>query len=162
MAILAESVISLDRDPLTGLADAQALGRLLREWSADAGQGEATSLHAMLIGLGRFDAVNLAYGEAAGDGALVEVARRILHLASDELVDGQWFAARAGGGQFALIAREQVSRERWHWLGEALCAAVAAPIAAIDGSGTVRLWPRVALMRVRRLARISSLTLRGR
>ncbi|ANY20439.1 Phytochrome-like protein cph2 [Tsuneonella dongtanensis] len=102
----------------------------------------------MLLGLGRFDAVNLAYGEAAGDGALVEVARRLLHFAADELADGEWIAARLGGGKFALVAHQQLNRERWQWLGEAVGEAIAAPIAAIDGSGTVRLWPRIAMMRV--------------
>lgn len=136
------------RDPLTGLADAAALYRRLEGWCADTGGSRSAPVHALLVGLGRFDAVNLAYGEAAGDGALIEVARRILHFAVDELGDGEWLAARVGGGKFALVSHEQVSRERWQWLGEAIAEAVAAPIAAVDGAGTVRLWPRVALMRV--------------
>lgn len=133
------------RDPLTGLADAAALVARLAEWRA---RDNDAPVHALLIGLGRFDAVNLAYGEATGDGALVEVARRVLHFAADELTGGDWLAARLGGGKFALVARGALSRERWQWLGEALAEAVAAPIAAIDGAGTVRLWPRVALVRV--------------
>jgi diguanylate cyclase len=133
------------RDSLTGLADAAALSARLGEWRA---AQQAAPVHALLIGLGRFDAVNLAYGEATGDGALVEVARRVLHFAADELAAGEWLAARLGGGKFALVARGTLSRERWQWLGEALAEAVAAPIAAIDGAGTVRLWPRVAMVRV--------------
>lgn len=148
MASILDPAISADRDPLTGLADAGALDRLLASWCADAGGSSSAPVHSLLVGLGRFDAVNLAYGEAAGDGALVEVARRILHFAADELGEGDWLAARIGGGKFALVAREQVSRERWQWLGEALAEAIASPIAAVDGLGTVRLWPRVALMRV--------------
>ncbi len=137
------------RDALTGLVDAKALGRSLERWRTEAVGGvTAAPVHALLIGLGRFDAVNLAYGEAAGDGALVEVARRILNFAADELAGGDWLAARLGGGKFALVARETISRERWHWLGEALGEAVAAPIVGLDGSGTVRLWPRIALLRV--------------
>lgn len=137
------------RDALTGLADDRAVRKCLDWWRAEAAQGHAAApVHALLIGLGRFDSVNLAYGEAVGDGALIEVARRILHFASDELADGDWLAARLGGGKFALVAREAMSRERWQWLGEALGEALAAPIAAIDGAGTVRLWPRVALLRV--------------
>jgi len=137
------------RDALTGLADAREVERCLDRWRADMpGDARAAPVHAMLIGFGRFDAVNLAYGEAAGDGALVEVARRILHLATDELAGGEWIAGRVGGGKFALAAREPLSRERWQWLGEALGEALSAPIAALDGAGTVRLWPRVALVRV--------------
>ena len=137
------------RDALTGLADAAALHARLERWrGAGRDKGEAAPVHALLVGLGRFDAVNLAYGEAAGDGALVEVARRLLHFGGDELGEGEWLAARLGGGKFALIARQPVSRERWQWLGEAIADALAAPIAAVDGAGTVRLWPRIALLRV--------------
>ncbi|MGN3973434.1 GGDEF domain-containing phosphodiesterase [Tsuneonella sp. SYSU-LHT278] len=137
------------RDALTGLADAEALHLRLATWRSDGVQGgQAAPVHALLVGLGRFDAVNLAYGEAAGDGALVELARRLNHFAADELADGDWLAARLGGGKFALVAQQPISRERWQWLGEAVAEALAAPIAAIDGSGTVRLWPRIALMRV--------------
>lgn len=136
------------RDPLTGLADSEAVHAALGRWRTEAADGTAAPVHTLLIGLGRFDAVNLAYGEAAGDGALVEVARRIIHFAADELTGGEWLAARLGGGKFALVAREAISRERWQWLGEALGEALAAPIAAIDGAGTVRLWPRIALLRV--------------
>ncbi len=137
------------RDPLTGLANAGALERTLATWRRASIDGERPApVHALLVGLGRFDAVNLAYGEATGDGALIEVARRLLHFAADELAEGDWLAARLGGGKFALIARQPISRERWQWLGEAVGDAIAAPIASIDGSGTVRLWPRVALMRV--------------
>ncbi len=136
------------RDALTGLADAAALERQLGAWRDETAGGEPAPVHAMLVGLGRFDAVNLAYGEAAGDGALIELARRLVHFAADELADGDWLAARLGGGKFALVARQPISRERWQWLGEAVGEAFAKPIAAIDGSGTVRLWPRIALLRI--------------
>lgn len=137
------------RDPLTGLADAASFHASLEHWrELSRVSGEAAPVHALLVGLGRFDAVNLAYGEAAGDGALVEVARRLLHFADDELGEGEWLAARLGGGKFALLARQPVSRERWQWLGEAVAEALASPIAAVDGAGTVRLWPRIALLRM--------------
>lgn len=142
-------LVDCRRDALTGLADAEAVRKCLDWWRAEAvGGATAAPVHALLIGLGRFDSVNLAYGEATGDGALIEVARRILHFAADEMAGGDWLAARLGGGKFALVAREAMSRERWQWLGEALGEALAAPIVALDGSGTVRLWPRIALLRV--------------
>jgi diguanylate cyclase len=149
MAGQPDLITSPGRDALTGLADAAALERQLALWrDAALAEESPAPVHALLVGLGRFDAVNLAYGEAAGDGALIELARRLLHFAQDELAGGEWLAARMGGGKFALVARQPVSRERWQWLGEAVAEAVAAPIAAVDGAGTVRLWPRIALMRV--------------
>lgn len=148
MATHPDSPAERPRDALTGLPDAGAVRAMLERWRADAGGDRAAPVHAMIVGLGRFDAVNLAYGEAAGDGALAEIARRILLFAGDELASADWLAARVGGGKFALVAREAMSRERWQWLGEALGDALAAPIVAHDGAGTVRLWPKVALQRV--------------
>jgi EAL domain-containing protein (putative c-di-GMP-specific phosphodiesterase class I)/GGDEF domain-containing protein len=135
------------RDRLTGLAGIDSALARIAEWAAAATPGGAAPVHAMLLGLRRFDTVNLAYGEAAGDSALVAVAARILHFASEEL-DGEWLAARVGGGSFLVAANEACSRERWQWLGETLAAEVARPITHPGGAGTLRLWPRVALMRV--------------
>lgn len=138
-----------DRDALTGLPGDGAARALLEHWrSAAAGDGVAVDgVHLMMLGLGRFDTVNRAYGEAAGDGALIEIARRIAHFAGDEFEEGDWLAARLGGGTFLLAAREACSRERWQWLAEALADAIAHPIDAGERSGRVRLWPRIALLR---------------
>jgi predicted signal transduction protein with EAL and GGDEF domain len=148
MTRLADPPAASSRDALTGLPDAAAARARLLAWSeSECARGGA--VHALLLALGRFDAINLAYGEAAGDGALVEVARRMIHFAEDEFASGEWFVARIGGGKFLLAAREACSRERWQWLAEALADAVAHPIGEIDDdAGIVRLWPRVALMRV--------------
>ncbi|MXO57170.1 EAL domain-containing protein [Altererythrobacter gangjinensis] len=136
------------RDDLTGLAGVATARARLSEWQSAAGaKGKTAPVHAMLIGLGRFDTVNLAYGEAAGDRALVAIAQRILHFAEDEFEESEWLAARLGGGKFLLAAHEACNRERWQWLGEALADAIAHPIADLDGAGTLRLWPRIALMR---------------
>lgn len=137
------------RDALTGLLDAgQAKGRLARwleDWPQDAG---GCPLHAMLIAVGRIETVNLAYGADTGDSALVEIAQRILHFATDEFETADWLAARVGGGTFLLAARDQCSRERWQWFAEALADAIAMPIVMPEeGGSTVRLWPRIALMR---------------
>ncbi len=136
------------RDVLTGLACTEAAQDRLNEWQQQANdEGRAAPVHIMVLALGRFDTVNLAYGEAAGDGALVTVAQRIGHFSDDEFEDGDWIAARIGGGKFLLAVREACSRERWQWLGEALADAVAHPIAGLEDAATLRLWPRVALMR---------------
>ncbi len=127
------------RDAVTGLPGREAARIRLGEWLA-----AETPAHALLIGLRRFDAVNLAYGIAAGDAALAEVAARLKHFAAKEL-DGPWLAARSGGGQFLLIASEEFSRERWQLLAGQLFEAITRPITA--GGGTVRLSPRGALLR---------------
>ena len=144
-----EEMDSDKRDALTGLVDAvQAKARIARwlgEWRGATG---GDPLHAMLIAVGRIDTVNLAYGATTGDSALVEIAQRITHFASDEFETAEWFAARVAGGTFLLIARDTCSRERWQWFAEALADAIAMPIVMPeDGGSTVRLWPRVALMR---------------
>jgi len=138
------------RDALTGLADQpsarETIARWQREWPSDT---ISCPIQAMLITLGRIDNVNVAFGELAGDGALVEVAQRIKHFAADELESSNaWVAARLNGGTFLLLARQECSRERWQWLAEALADAIALPIASPEGEGSLRLWPRIALMRV--------------
>lgn len=127
------------RDALTGLASRDGARLRLAEWL-----DEGAQVQAMLIGLRRFDAVNLAYGAAAGDAALAEVASRIKHFAASELETG-WLSARTGGGQFLLVSREPCSRERWQMVATQLVEALARPI-TVSG-GTVRPSPRAALLR---------------
>lgn len=126
-------------DALTGLVGRDAAAARLDEWL-----GSGARVHALLVGLKRFDAVNLAYGKAAGDAALVEVAQRMRHFAAEEL-DGLWLAARGSGGQFLLLATEPCSRERWQLAAGQLLDALARPIATTWG--TLRLSPRGALLR---------------
>ncbi|MXO66059.1 bifunctional diguanylate cyclase/phosphodiesterase [Altericroceibacterium endophyticum] len=134
------------RDQLTNLIGTeQALARM-GAWQADTGSAAGRALKAMLIGLRRFDAVNLAYGEAAGDGALAEVANRILQFAGEAL-EGKWLAARVSGGTFLLATTDECSCERWQWLGDELAEAITRPIPRPGRIASVRLWPRVALLR---------------
>ncbi len=136
---LAESAFPAPlRDGVTGLPGIDTARRRLAEWAEGAG------LHALLLGLRRFDAVNLAYGAAAGDVALAELGARISHFAGAEL-DGPWLAAHAGGGTFLLVASEACSRDRWQVFAEALADIVAKPIAGKNGA--MRLSPRIALLR---------------
>lgn len=139
------------RDGLTGLPGIDAVRARLAEWlvmppgsDEDEGSREGPSVHALLLGLRRFDAINLAFGAAAGDLALAEVGARLAHFAAGEL-DGQWLAARSGGGNFVLVAEERCSRERWQIVAEQLADAIARPIAA--PTGMLRLSPRIALVR---------------
>lgn len=126
-------------DALTGLVGREAARERLREWLAAGAQ-----VQGVLLGLRRFDAVNLAFGHAAGDVALVEVAARIAHFAADEL-EGEWLAARSAGGQFLLLATEPCSRERWQALSGELVDTCSRPIPT--SAGTVRLSLRAALLR---------------
>ena len=126
-------------DALTGLPGRDAARARLADWLE---RGEP--VHGLLIGLRRFDAVNLAYGNAAGDAALAEVAARIRHFAHSEL-EGAWIAARGGGGQFLLMTTEPCSRERWQMVSAQLLDRLALPITV--GGNTLRLSPRGALLR---------------
>jgi len=138
------------RDTLTGLMGFDAARARLTDWvelgksSAETG-GAIPRVHALLLGIRRFETINLAYGQAAGDGALVEVAARLAAHATEAL-DGPWFAARGPGGTFLLIVDEACSRERWHTFAEQLADLVAQPITR--RAGTLRLSPRIALLRV--------------
>lgn len=132
---------------LTGLAGSEGARIRIEQWQGRASKrGETAPVHALMLGLRRFDTVNLAYGEAAGDSALVTVAARILRFADGEL-DGEYVLARMGGGNFLLAANESCSRERWQWLAETLAESVAKPIPNPGGETLLRLWPRIALMR---------------
>lgn len=139
MSALQPDVIEAGRDTVTGLPGREAARARLAEWLA---LGEP--VHALLIGLKRFDTVNSAFGTPAGDAALLETSQRIRHFAADAL-DGPWLAARSSGGQFLLIANESCSRERWQFLASELLEALSRPIIAADG--TLRLSPRAVLLR---------------
>lgn len=133
------------RDAVTGLPAIETVRGKLEDWLKEAADdGEPTCIHALLLGLRRVDAVNLAYGESTGDAALAEVAARICRFAEHEL-DGPWVVARGGGGNFLLAANEACSRERWQLFAEHLADLVAQSIPTAIGS--LRLTPRLALLR---------------
>ncbi len=147
MATVPMDMIRTSQDALTGLGDLPQLRATVSSWSENWPESAGTCpIHAMMITLGRIDTVNVAFGETAGDGALVEVAHRIRHFANDELESHPWLAARISGGTFMLVSRAESSSERWQWLAEALADALAAPIADPVGGINLRLSPRIALM----------------
>lgn len=136
-----------ERDALTGLPGVEAAYARMAQWEAEAQVADRIApIHAMMLGLRRFETVNLAYGADAGDAALAEVGHRILAFADSEL-EGEFVVARVGGGRFMLVVNDPCSRERWQWLAEALADSVARPIASNREGGTMRLWPRIALVR---------------
>ncbi|WP_084390933.1 bifunctional diguanylate cyclase/phosphodiesterase [Novosphingobium capsulatum] len=134
----------LTQDGLTGLATA-AQARDWLDWA-----GAQGTVQAMLIGLNRFQAVNLAFGHGGGDRVLAEVARRIAHFAAEELApgeggDGPPLVARVSGGEFLVASASRLSRERWQVLAQGLGRSIARPLAL--GGDAVRLLPRIALLR---------------
>lgn len=139
------------RDRLTGLISEAGALRQLADWQNSAARwGEKATIHGMLIALKRFSAVNLAYGEEAGDRALVELANRCVQFTRGELGaenDENWVIARLNNGGFLVLANHACSRERWQWLAEELSQAIAQPITTSPSHGQLRLWPRVALLR---------------
>lgn len=133
------------RDAVTGLPGIAAVRAQLEQWNGQRrGDADVPRLHAMLLGLRRFDTVNLAYGSPAGDAALATLASRITGFAGREL-DGEWLAARTGGSNFILIANEACSRERWQLFAGQLADDLARPIVMPDA--VLRLSPRAALLR---------------
>lgn len=139
------SISEAARDALTGLPGLDAARLRLEQWALPS-DGAGPAVHALLLGLRRFDTINLAYGAAVGDLALAELAARITHFAADEL-DGPWLATRMGGGSFLLVANEACSRERWQLFAEQLADVVARPITRTGGGSSLRLSPRIALLR---------------
>ena len=133
-----------DDDTLTGLLAAASGRERLEAWARDGLRWQA-----MLVGLQRFQAVNRAFGQPAGDAALIEVGRRIRAFGSDAFardgLGGDWFAARIDGSAFLLAAASDWSRERWSFMAEALTEAVARPL--VVGGEPVRLTTRIALLR---------------
>lgn len=135
------------RDELTGLPHVDVAKARISRWQTEANAaGRPAPVHALLLGLRRFDTINMTYGEAAGDAALVEIAARVQRFAASEFSD-EWIATRLSGGTFLVAAHESCSRERWQWLAEALGDAVSRPIGDLDEPGAMRIWPRLALMR---------------
>ena len=128
--------------------DRDAEASAARAW-LDRACREGRGVQAMLIGLNRLQAVNLAFGKGGGDHALAEVARRIGHVVAEAPNSGEPdskpLVARVAGGAFLVASSAPVSRERWEWLGQALARAIARPV--MVGAGSVRLLPRIALLR---------------
>lgn len=128
------------RDTVTGLASREGARGWLVERLA-----RGDPVHALLLGLRRFDAVNLAYGTAAGDVALAEVAGRLKHLAADAIL-GASLVARLEGSKFLVLGTEACSREGWQVIASSLLDLATRSVAT--GAGTIRLSARGALVRV--------------
>jgi len=143
MAEMKKTALSKKRDQLTGLIGLEAATRQIAAWQKAVGKG-GPPVHALLLRLRRFSSVNLAFGAAAGDRALVEVAARISQFFDQEFGKDR-LVARVGGGAFLVAAAQACSRERLEWLAEELARLIARPIVD-SGGGILRLRPRMALL----------------
>ncbi len=132
-------------DRLAGIAGVEMVHERIAQWREEAAEKLApVHVHAILINLKRLDAINMAYGAGAGDGALEEIAARASHYAAEEL-DAPWILTRATGGSLLLVANITCSRERWQLLADQLADILSRPIAV--PTGVLRLSPRFALIR---------------
>jgi diguanylate cyclase (GGDEF)-like protein len=123
---LAGDLSRADRDPLTGLLNRrafqhEALGMIL------ARRGIDSHLVVMLIDLDNFKALNDRCGHAAGDHALVQVAKALLAAA-----DNQAVVARSGGEEFLLAGTSSACNAES--LAAQMCRAIAACTAGVTAS----------------------------
>jgi diguanylate cyclase (GGDEF)-like protein len=96
-ARLAQAEALADRDPLTGLLNRRGFSRELRRAAALASR-HGTPAGVLYVDLDGFKAVNDTLGHAAGDAALVHVARLLEgNLRESDVL------ARLGGDEFAVL-----------------------------------------------------------
>ncbi|OBJ50921.1 diguanylate cyclase [Mycobacterium sp. 1423905.2] len=123
---LSGDLLRADRDPLTGLLNRRAfqhntLGMIVARRGIDA------HLAVLLIDLDNFKALNDDRGHAAGDYALVQVAKALLAAA-----DGQAVVARSGGEEF-LVAGTSAGCNA-DVIAAQMCRAIAASTAGVTAS----------------------------
>ena len=131
---LGVDLLRAERDSLTGLLNRRLFHRQT-SGLIESGRAAGSYLAVALIDLDKFKSVNDRYGHAAGDEALVHVARAIELAAGDQAV-----VARSGGEEFlvAIALPSADCRE----LAQAICTAIAespAGVTASVGTTVVRL-----------------------
>ncbi len=124
---VAGDLLKADQDPLTNLLNRRAFNRKILGLIATRRYVD-NHLVVLAVDLDNFKALNDAHGHAAGDEALVEVAKRLLTL-SEEC---QAALARSGGEEFVLaVISPACNAER---LASQVCDAVARSPAAVTAS----------------------------
>lgn len=113
------------RDPLTGLVHASQFLLDLDQAIAVAG-ARGAGLVVLAVDLDRFKRVNAAWGRAAGDGVLAQLAGRLAAAVPEALV------GRSTGDQFLVLCDASVSGGMAGLSGR-VARAVAAPLAGPDG-----------------------------
>ncbi|AKK29271.1 diguanylate cyclase [Mycobacterium sp. EPa45] len=131
---LGTDLLRAERDPLTGLLNRRTFRRQAFRL-IEVGRELDAHLAVALIDLDKFKSVNDRYGHAAGDTALMHVARALERAAGTNAV-----VARSGGEEF-LVAVASPSAD-CHELAERLCRSIAespAGVTASVGTTAVRL-----------------------
>ncbi|WP_375257230.1 putative bifunctional diguanylate cyclase/phosphodiesterase [Citreimonas sp.] len=119
-AALRQSAYEARHDALTGLGNRRSLERHLRKLGQTLeGDGDVCFLH---IDLDRFKSINDAFGHAAGDFLLVEIAKRLRML-----TEPRDFIARIGGDEFSIVLDGPDCVDRATRLGAAIIEACAQP-----------------------------------
>ena len=114
-------------DALTGLPNRRSLIGALEGLLARGGGGAV-----VMIDLDGFKAVNDDLGHAGGDELLVVVAQRLASC----LRPGE-MAARLGGDELVVLARDVVDQGGAHAVGQRVLAAVAGPVTLDAGAAVV-------------------------
>lgn len=140
MGLFVAPSVSTRTDALTGLLSADAARERIAYWTE---QNPARQVLAMQLGFRRFQSVNLGYGLETGNDALVEIARRVAQFSASEL-GADALVARIGGSEFLIATTDDIDRDHWQWLAEALCATLSKVLLLKEDR--VRLIPRVALL----------------
>jgi diguanylate cyclase (GGDEF)-like protein len=110
------------RDPLTGAEDGQGLRRWLQPRLRGGAPGSIGCI-LILVSVSRFDAINAAFGKAAGDTVLQAVARRIERLVSGAGARNR-IVARIAGAEFAVGLGAPVSLDAASLLAAQILEAV--------------------------------------
>lgn len=125
-------------DPLTGLANRTLLhDRLEHALARSEREGGETGV--VFVDLDDFKLVNDAFGHAAGDAVLVELARRL-----QSTVRPADTVARLGGDEFVVVC-EQVDRDSALALGRRLQRAVELPLAVGEATHELSVSIGIAL-----------------
>jgi len=114
------------RDPLTGLATAHHALGWLRGLLGGSGDPAAA---VVLIGVGRFAAINAAHGQPAADALLQAVAERVGRVVADGAGGGR-LAARMAGAEFAVVLPSPVTLGEATSFAQRIVAAFETPFAS--------------------------------
>jgi diguanylate cyclase (GGDEF)-like protein len=94
---LEETILDAETDPLTGLANRRRLYRVGPRMMVEATL-RGGGLHALVLDLDHFKAINDCHGHATGDTVLVAFARVLQGLIAKDML-----AVRMGGEEFAIL-----------------------------------------------------------
>lgn len=94
---LEETILDAETDPLTGLTNRRGLYRAGPRMLAEAAMHEE-GLHALVLDLDHFKAINDRHGHATGDTVLVAFAQAVQALTAPDML-----AVRMGGEEFAVL-----------------------------------------------------------